>query len=63
MSVIFWEMGGRRRFISLKHIWTVDDFFVWMMSTILTFTAFYTFMNVLKNVANGHIYSPQMWRT
>jgi len=39
LSVIFWRLGGCRRFFSLEHLWAFDDFFVSMMSTILTFTA------------------------
>ncbi len=38
LSIIFLGIGGRRRFFCLKHKWPVDVFFVWMMSTILTFT-------------------------
>ena len=40
MSAIFWGLGGRRQFFWLKHILTFDYFFVWMMSTILTFTTY-----------------------
>ena len=38
LSMIFWELGGWLRFFCLKHKWPVDDFFVWKLSTILTFT-------------------------
>jgi len=38
MSMIFLGLWGRRRFFFLNHLWTVDDFFVWIKSTILTFT-------------------------
>jgi len=57
--MIFWRMGGRRLFFSLKHLWAVDDFFVWMKSTILTFTFLLLGVNFINVYAR--VFRTKFW--